>query len=391
MDKTIQTLLDILKITLLDKQVDFTIEDPKKLYMMAKENGLSGTIYKAVEDKVSDTAVLTRFKRDFLKYVADDEKKLDMRIKLTKLLNDNSIDHIYLKGSHLKQMYQKSYMRSMGDIDVLIKIDDLIKTREILDDFGFKSISKGIVHDCLFYGDIEVEIHHCLHDEEEYLNFDILNDVWNQSVIKELHEYTMEPEFELLFLLFHLKKHFRSGGVGLRSIIDIAIFLQNKSKEINKGLFQEMLVKTDMEKFFKNIVLLNDRCLGLDLHESFSIEDDLETEIYDDFTEFIMKSGIHGLGTGMNMMDRRFAVNEMENKSRINSFFKLVFPPLRTMRIIYPKMMKCKILLPIAWVRRWFTVLFKRTKKISVYSKLLKATNTEEIGKISEMMKKMGI
>ena len=35
--------------------------------------------------------------------------------------NQNKFAHIFLKGTHLKEVYQESYFRPMGDIDVLIK------------------------------------------------------------------------------------------------------------------------------------------------------------------------------------------------------------------------------------------------------------------------------
>jgi len=121
MDKTTQTLLDILKVTLMNKQVTFSIEDPKKLYNISKENGLSGSIFESILNQIEDKDVLDRFRKDFFMFVSDDEKKLNLIDRISSLFDSYKIDHIYLKGSSIKEAYPKTYMRSMGDIDVLVR------------------------------------------------------------------------------------------------------------------------------------------------------------------------------------------------------------------------------------------------------------------------------
>ena len=137
-----QELCWLLQEALFEKRHDFKITDSERLYQIAKENGLSGTVFEVVKNhKVSDS-LYTKFQKDFYKYVAQDEEQLRCIELIKGLLKANNIKHVFLKGSILKDIYPQSYMRSMGDIDLLVKEKDLNQVHELFErtKFNFQTI-----------------------------------------------------------------------------------------------------------------------------------------------------------------------------------------------------------------------------------------------------------
>lgn len=391
MRNDIQSLLNALRASFYDKKNPYYIENDKKLYKVAKENGFSGTIYKAVENKLIDMYILNRFRRDFFKFIADDEKKMDLIRKLTDLLNKHEIDHIYLKGAHLKHLYPETYMRSMGDIDILVREKDIKRTEKLFLDNGFDLNSKGPVHDIFFYGELEVELHRKMVFEERDENFSILSDIWDHSKVLNEHQYQMEPEYELLYLLYHNKKHLLSGGIGLRNVLDIGVFLEKTIDDLDYAKLKTLLEETNTTVFFQKMVIFNDRYLGTNHRERLNIEHDPDLLLYQAFTDLVINSGVHGYGTSHNQLISQFAGDKNNEISRFRSVLRMMFPNYKIMRYRYPKMLKYKIFLPIAWLRRMFSILTKKTKKVFVYFRLLRKRKGNEIMKTSKIYKKMGL
>jgi ribosomal protein L23 len=391
MDKTIQELLDVLKITYFNRDIDFTVSDSKKLYITAKENGLSGTIYPTIKDKISDEIILSKFKKEFYLYVSEDTKKTEVKNMISKLFNLKKIEHIYLKGMRLKDLYPKTYMRSMGDIDFLVRESDFDKARESLIELGLRDDSKGPVHDVFFFGDMEIELHKRLRSKSKYPEFEVLDNVWNYAVRHKEYEFHVVNEFELIYLLFHLKKHLLYTGVGLRNIIDIGIYLNHFKDHIDFEQLYDFLDKTNCQVFFEQLVVFNEIYLGINLTKSFNLKSTLDNELFEVFTEYIIKSGTHGIGIGFNQFANRFAADANADIKRKQSIHRLVFPKYESLKIRYPKMMKSKLLIPIGWIRRWLYFIFKDRKKSAYKIKVLREVVDEEVKETSQLFKKMGL
>lgn len=391
MDNTVQTLLDILKITYFNKEIDVTIDDPNKIYQIAKENGLSGTIYNTIKEKISDETILNKFKKDFFKYISDDIRKFALIHFLSEKLNQNEIDYIFLKGSNLKYLYSETYMRSMGDIDVLVRESDESFIERILLASGFKLSGRGPVHDTYSYGDLVVEIHRCLIIDQAHFNLDSIQDVWLSANHVKDKQYSMSCELELLFLIIHIKKHLLSDGVGLRSILDIGIYLNHYKNKMNLEKLNKLLIEANSITLYSNLLLFNQLYLGLELSNHYKVNTEFDYLLYETFTEYIIRSGVHGLGFNFNVFASRFAGYENNNLTRSRSLLSILFPSLFKMKYKYPKMMKYNFMLPLSWIRRGFSVLFKHPRKILVYCRLINRVDKKEVENISQLYKKLGI
>lgn len=99
---------------------------------MAKENGLSGIIFSCLDKKFIDKDTYMLFQKDFYEYQQKDVFQLKAIEEVSQIFSVNSIEHIFLKGSVLKQIYPQTYMQCMGDIDILVKKDSMAKFHEVL-------------------------------------------------------------------------------------------------------------------------------------------------------------------------------------------------------------------------------------------------------------------
>ena len=121
MNPVIRQLCDISIASLRGDQYNEPLIDEKALLVLAKTNGLIGLIYPLIKNEMSASDLSRMVERDYYAYIAADIQQKTAADLIDNLLNERGIDHIFLKGNNLKPLYPETYMRGMGDIDVLVR------------------------------------------------------------------------------------------------------------------------------------------------------------------------------------------------------------------------------------------------------------------------------
>ena len=117
-------MTELFKITqsaLHDQPITFKLEDEKQIFIALKEHGLFGLVGPYLDEKYCSEKLIRLTKSVLYEYIQRDIKQQALIQSVTTLLNQNQIKHIFLKGSRLKPLYKETYMRGMGDIDILIE------------------------------------------------------------------------------------------------------------------------------------------------------------------------------------------------------------------------------------------------------------------------------
>lgn len=126
---------------------------------------------------------------------------------LTKL----KIPFILLKGAHLSEaIYGDIGLRSMDDVDILFKKEDLGKAQESLLKAGYLENNDQL----------RIDIHWYL---EQYLDLD-MNRIWDMArpvAISGVHALVLSPEHLIVHLCMHLSFHHQFRFAGLRTFCDI--------------------------------------------------------------------------------------------------------------------------------------------------------------------------
>ena len=391
MDTNIHILSEVSSLGLQKKSYQKPIEDEKGFYFLALENGLIGAIYHALQKELISETLLKHLTKDYYAYIASDVKYQQAIKKLNKLLNDHMIDHIFLKGSVLKELYPDSYMRAMGDIDLLVHEKDIKRVHKIFKDEGILLQHKSDAHDLfIMHQEITVEIHPKLYKDFNKKYEAILTKPWDYAIQKELFEFRFKPEFEVAYLLYHLAKHLDSSGIGLRSVLDIAVYLKTYEKEIDKDVLKVLLEKTDLTSFFTHMIKVNQIFFGYDAFDSLMFEKPLSDERYHDIINYISRSGIHGKGKDFNPFEARISSNALKHKSFFILLVLLAFPKYRDMKGMYPVLETWKILLPFMWLFRWFDLFVKKGKRTFKKIRQLKVKKSD-LEKTKKIMQDLGL
>lgn len=168
--------------------------------------------------------------------------------KLLRLLDDNNIPCVILKGCAAAIYYPKPYLRAMGDVDFLVRRDQFEDTVKLMELNGFVyshgkdengKLIEGERHISYIKNGIEFELHH--HFSFKGFNIDdILEKAINNRKYKLINGYRIPvlPEVENgLVLVGHINQHLKIGNLGLRQIIDLEMYYYNLAENEKKNLF----------------------------------------------------------------------------------------------------------------------------------------------------------
>jgi hypothetical protein len=391
MDKKVSQLLDVVICGLNQKIYSESIIDEHAFYVMVIENGLTGLVYSALNHECISKQLHDKLTNSFYGYVARDAKQLEAISLLNDILNESQIDHIFLKGSTLKKLYPETYMRAMGDIDLLIREIDLKRVHEVLKKHQIKTLSLSKQHDVFeFPNKIIFEVHPTLYKEFNSKYTKLFEDEWRFAKLIDKHLYDFTHEFEVIYLTYHLAKHMDSSGIGIRSILDIGIYLNVYETKIDEKLLKEYLNTANMTLFYQNMIQLNKKYFQFtydySIHDGFEMEEDT----FEKMTAYLIQSGIHGTGKKFNMFTSRIATTELRKQSRFKFVLRLFFPNFESMVGMYPFISKAKILIVFAWMLRLFKLTFKKTK--SSIQKLFKLkVKKTEVDEMKVLFQKIGL
>lgn len=269
--------------------------------------------------------------------------------------NHNQIDYMLLKGSVLKHVYPKTDMRTMGDIDILIRTEQYKKISDIMIKLGY-SFDAESSHDFEWTSKFaHIELHKSMippHDADFYKYF---HSGWEKSnkCSDDSYSYSISDEDQLIYVFTHFAKHYRSAGIGIRHMLDLWIILKEYT-QINQDTVCEALESIGLLDFYKNIIYV----LGVWFDNKPS------TEKSDYITEYIFESGAYGLHKNRIISK---SVKKSDDKStsemRAKYIRSMLFPNISSMKLAYPILKKFPFLLPAVWIFRFFKVLiFKRGK-----------------------------
>lgn len=151
------------------------------------------------------------------------------------------IEAIPLKGVVLAEdLYDHPGLRSVGDMDILVRPQDIPQARACLTEMGYEvaALEKLISHP--FHGapffkrgrlPMVLELHWGLDDRRLTAFSD--QEIWHRAELHLLHGFptlTLSPEDNLLFLAYHLTKH--DSGL-LKLLCDVAELLKKYEKSLD--------------------------------------------------------------------------------------------------------------------------------------------------------------
>ncbi len=187
-------------------------------------------------------SVMARLRRIYLQSAARAVRMHHELGKALGVLRQANIPVIALKGAHLAEhVYRNIALRPMGDVDVLVHEDDLMRVEAALLGIGYVPTDchrQTAEDNCDFgYGlpnkELFVEVHWNFLPSTYRFKID-LDGQWERSrhaVIAGVEVSVLCPEDLLLYLCLHTSKHLFE--MGLKPLYDIAETIRHFGKEID--------------------------------------------------------------------------------------------------------------------------------------------------------------
>lgn len=322
----------------------------EKLFNLAREHSVANMAFYAVERLSVQPAepLMSEWRELRDKAIVKDITQLSDLELIGEAMSAGGVRFLPLKGSVLKNLYPQSDMRTMSDIDMLIDEENAEKAREIMLSLGYTCEHFGYdVHDVYFKKPVmNVEIHRALFGEEGQEFREIFKDPMSMCKPTDGAEYHFTDESFLAYILAHAAKHYNEGGTGIRSFMDIWVYLNAKGGAVDSERVFAMLEPSGFSGSARDFVRLSEIWFG-------SAE---SSEKYDKMTAYILSCGTYG--TIQNSVE-----NKVRAKGKVNYLFRLVFPTFEHMKQHYPILKKTPLLLPFCWLKRLVTKPFINHKQ----------------------------
>lgn len=291
----------------------------------------------------------------------------------------SGIEYMPLKGAVIKGLYPKPEMRTMGDADILIKTEQYEKTRAVMRKAGFKEAVESD-HELIWNkSNIHLELHKRLIPSYNKDYYAYYGDGWKLAVPEKGCRYKMSDEDTFIYLFTHYAKHYRDGGIGIRHITDLYIYLSAKP-DLNKEYIEAELKKLNLLDFYNNT-----------LHTlNVWLNGEMSDEMSDFITEKIFESGSYGTYKA-HIMSGAVKASKSGGNVRIKRVIRLIAPPYRHMRDKYPVLKKAPFLLPLMWLVRVADVIFNKRDKIARQRKELDYITEDKIAKYKKELNFVGL
>ncbi len=328
------------------------------LYALAERQLVAAAAWRAVKDLPgcpSDVRVLFSASAD---RALRKELLFDAaRGEIFAAFDENSIDHMPLKGVLIKDMYPAKGMREFADNDILYREGDRAAVDKIMRSLGYASEGLESVHDVYKKPPVfNFELHRALF-EERHVFAGYFDGIWERAVKEEGENraYRMTEEDFYAYFTAHFQKHSESGGAGLRSFADMYFVRRNAA--FDRGKAEEILQKIGSSDFERTTGEIAENLFG-----------DVPMPVSDEIFSRIFPASVYGT------MEKDLG-NLFRREGRLRGALRLAFPPYAHMKTIYPVLKKAPVLLPFLWIARLFAVLFgkKRGKAAVAFKTFLQS------------------
>lgn len=378
MNKNQAILVNLISVAIRNKSADKVIKGDinwEEIYEEAKKHDVQGLIYPLLEkvpkENLPKGETLQKWKR---KALATGMWQLQLLKELQSVLykfSEADIKVIALKGIVLRELYPYPELRSMGDADILVRPQDIHRAEVILLNMGFYEEARNEEHiEFRNKNNIDIELHWSLIGEGRFKNtVDFEDSIWNNAVESTIFSapiLVLPKDEHLLYIGLHMAKHIISAGFGIRQVCDFVLLYEDSMQDIDWSKFFYRLEQYGLEKFFIILFLVCNKLFGMELPKSRQIE-------YKKYEKYVLllineifEGGTFGYQNHTKLMGS-FVLRGANNmgSSKLQHIKVLLFPNIDNMGEKYWYAKRFRILIPLAWLHRLVSNVFRKDFTLS--------------------------
>ena len=267
------------------------------------------------------------------------------RHSILEKLEQAGIWYMPLKGSVLQADYPQIGMRQMSDNDILFDPDRFADVKKIMKSLGYSVINFGVGH-------------HDVYNKQPVSHFEMHRQLFSSASGEAINKYFRQamnrllPDQETrygrhfsandfyLYMIAHAYKHYSVCGTGLRSLLDVYVYVRKHGDALNWALIGREAKKLGLSSFEHQ-----NRNLALHLFDGLQL-----TEQEKEMFLYMASSGTYG--TIQHRVNNNVEKLGGGVKGKAKYFMHRMILPMHAIQAYYPFVYQHKILLPFFIVFR---------------------------------------
>ena len=304
---------------------------------------------------------------------------------LAQAFTEAGYDIMFLKGSEINSYYPSPDMRTMTDIDLLVRADDREPVRELMKSLGYEVdlLDDGQVDAFKKYPVIYTEVHYDF-SYEKHAYHDMFHIEWDKLVESDVpHIYKMTFEDLYYFNIGHYAKNMHNRGMGIRAILDCYVLWNAASEEQKENILMRFK-NTELEEFNENLLKIM----------NIWFDDAMDDGSLQNVQRYLLETGTYGSIKKENTL---YLIDNPENtqsKSNLKFVFSKVFPSADELFDRFHIEKRRIILLPYLWFKRIILLIFSssaKKEKVKQDYQMYKEISVDEVKYEIEIRKEFGL
>ncbi|MDO4544259.1 MAG: nucleotidyltransferase family protein [Clostridia bacterium] len=380
-------VINLIKAAIVGEGAAVSVDNEAALLRLASMHQIHSLLcYGILESKTVVSAdCLEKLQTETIKNAALDERQRYDYETIASSFEAEGIEYLPLKGIELKRLYPKSEMRPMSDIDILIRTEQYKKAAKVMSALGYTEEVESD-HEWIWNKTdaTAIELHRRLipsYNKDFYASF---GEGWQLAVQSDNNKYRyhLEVNENFYYLFTHFAKHYRDGGIGIRHITDLWVYML-KTPSLDKEKVRQMLTEVKLDQFFDNTL------------KTIAVwfDDAPSDEVADAITRHILLSGSYGKteNKALSAAVKSEISAGTAKGTRFRMLWNTVFLPYKHMCKKYPSLKKCPILLPLFWFVRIIDVLLHKPDAIKKKQNEFKNITSQNIEDYHNSLKLVGL
>ena len=334
------------------------------------------TLWKWISEYGVNPAVLKAYKERML-FSAVSQLRADAELKeLIIELNSAGIRFLLLKGIVLSNLYPDPAYRRSYDADIHIDEEYSSRVADVLNTRGYVLIpNERVKYEKTYKRDdvLSVEIHTRLFENFYERNSSAIAAVGLESpssrkevrVLDTIAE-TLAPNHFLVYVICHHTKHFIASGINLRHLVDICVYVNKYHEKLDWEFITVSLKRFGIVDFALYLLYICQHYLGM-TDVSFLYQD-----IEEDVVAMLIYDIVERSADSDGVIKRAAAhdiVHEAYFKNGKNNVLKFkYFPRGKSLSRKYLYAKRHPVLLPVAWIHRALSYLWRKMRGQKVIS-----------------------
>lgn len=349
----------------------FDCADWKGILELAYKNGLAAVVLDVARQVgVIPDDLLKQWEATRLQIYLRQAKHLHALMDLLFEMNEAKIDYAVFKGPIVAECYPNPLYRISSDSDILIDSSDRVKVCGMIEKRGYLIMEHETKEQVFVYKNErtghKIELHTSVFEDYKGSKIEIIKGAGIDKPehrinvrLKEGKIRTFGVNEHLVYLVFHMIKHFVLEGANVRFFTDITLFINKNVEAIDFAFFWNWMDKCNYTVFCENFFSICISKFGMNDgimrgHKAEADESVLEKLLLD-FIYVGDEKQKRGESWQLTATMEPYLVGERTSvkKGKFARLIAYLFPSVSQLNENYEYARRCQVLLPVAWVHRF--------------------------------------